>query len=228
VRALKLHGGVDAKALSGENVKAVQDGMPNLMRHIENVAKFGVPAVVSINRFPTDTEAELEAVKEACASLGVEAVVAEQWQHGGQGARALAEAVKAKCDDPANTESFRLLYQDSLPLQDKVRTIATELYRADGVVFSKEASTKLAKFEKMGFGHLPVCMAKTQYSFSDDPALVNAPTGHTLKIENVRLAAGAEFVVVLAGDIMTMPGLPKKPAALDISVNEKGDIVGLF
>ncbi|GBG34101.1 C-1-tetrahydrofolate synthase, cytoplasmic [Hondaea fermentalgiana] len=227
VRALKLHGGVDAKELTTENTQAVRDGMPNLLRHIENVAKFGVESVVSINRFPTDTEAEIQVVKDLCKELGVDAVVAEQWQHGGEGALELAKAVQGLCDK-ADTSKFKPLYPDEMPLVDKISTIATELYRAKGVDISKEALTKLKRFQKDGYGHLPVCIAKTQYSFSDDASLVNAPEGHTLHVQDVRLAAGAEFVVVLTGSVMTMPGLPKRPSALDITVNENGQISGLF
>lgn len=227
VRALKLHGGVDAKALTSENLDAVRAGMPNLIRHIENVAKFGVDSVVSINRFPTDTEAEIQVVKDLCKEMGVEAIVAEQWQHGGAGALELAESVK-KLADNADLSKFKPLYPDEMPLADKIKTIATSLYHADGIELSSEAKSKLKKFEKDGYGHLPVCIAKTQYSFSDDPAAVNAPSGHTLHIADVRLAAGAEFVVVLTGSVMTMPGLPKRPSALDITVNEAGQISGLF
>jgi formate--tetrahydrofolate ligase len=228
VRALKLHGGVGDKALATENVPAVTKGFPNLKRHIENVAKFGLPAVVSINRFATDSPAELAEVQRLCAAAGAKAVVAEQWQHGGKGARELAQAVVAAADS-YKPGSFKLLYEDALPLKQKVERIASEIYRAGRVEWDKDAEAKLAKFTEMGFGHVPVCIAKTQYSFSDDPALINAPTGHTIHVRDARLAAGAEFVVVLLGSIMTMPGLPKRPAALDINVDDKtGNITGLF
>lgn len=227
VRALKLHGGADEKQLGNEDVSAVTNGMPNLLRHIENVGKFGLPAVVSINRFPTDTDAEVQAVQEECKKLGVDAVVSEQWQHGGKGCKNLAERVIELCE--SDKSDFKLLYEDNLSLKNKVEKIATELYRAEGVSFSKTALTKLKKFEKMGYGNFPVCIAKTQYSFSDDPKAINAPVQHTLNVSDVRLAAGAEFVVILCGDIMQMPGLPKSPSALSISVDEKsGEIVGLF
>jgi len=227
VRALKLHGGADVKNLTMEDVNAIEKGMPNLARHIENIAKFGVPSVVSINRFPSDTDAEIEKVQELCSNLRVEAVLTEQWQHGGKGAKRLAEVVREIAEKPKE-KPFKFLYSDDLGLLEKVETIATELYKASGVEISKAALTKLKKFEKDGFAHLPVCVAKTQYSFSDDPKLLNAPVGHMLHVQDVRLAAGAEFVIILTGDIMTMPGLPKRPSALDIGVDSNGEIYGLF
>mmetsp|Transcript_19125 Transcript_19125/g.31349 ORF Transcript_19125/g.31349 Transcript_19125/m.31349 type:complete len:585 (+) Transcript_19125:435-2189(+) len=226
VRALKLHGGVDYKDLGNNNPQAVEAGMPNLLRHIENVGKFGIPSVVSINRFPTDSDAEIQAVQEQCNRVGVKAILAEQWRLGGEGAKELAEAVKVACD--SGDGKLKLLYPDDAPLKSKIETVAKEMYRADGVDFSKEASTKLKKFEKNGYGELPVCIAKTQYSFSDDPSLLNAPTGHRLHVQDVRLSAGAEFIVVLTGSIMTMPGLPREPSALSITVDESGEINGLF
>jgi len=225
VRALKLHGG--AKDLVEENIEQMKSGMPNLLRHIENVRKFGVTPVVAINRFPTDTQNELDELIHLCAENGVSAVLAEQWQKGGDGAVELAKVVKEICD--SNKEShFKHLYPDSLPLDDKVRLIATEIYRAKEVRFSTTSLSKLAKFARMGYGTLPVCIAKTQYSFSDDASKVNAPVDHVLHVEDARLSAGAEFVVVLTGNIMTMPGLPKHPSALNITLNQLGQVEGLF
>ena len=225
VRALKLHGGVDAKEISLPNVSAVEKGMPNLLRHVENVAKFGVPSVVALNKFDGDSPEEVETVLRACEQAGITAVVSEQWARGGEGARQLAEHVIDLCEKPSE---FKLLYPDSAGLEEKIETVATEIYRASSVSISSKASTKLARFATMGYGGLPICIAKTQYSFSDDPKLVNAPTGHTLHVQDVRLSAGAEFIVVLTGAIMTMPGLPRRPAAANITVNDDGDIVGLF
>lgn len=226
VRALKMNGGVVFTEVGQENVEAVKKGCANLARHIRNVKSFGVPVVVGINRFNTDTEAELAAVTEAAAAYGVEAVVCTHWSDGGQGAEQLARKVVALAESGAS--QFAPLYDDSLPLWQKVRTIATQLYGADDIIADKKVRAEFTRFEEEGFGHLPVCVAKTQYSFSTDPQLRGAPSGHMVGIREVRLAAGAEFVVVVCGDIMTMPGLPRQPAANSIGINEQGQIEGLF
>ncbi|MFI0400073.1 MAG: formate--tetrahydrofolate ligase [Thiolinea sp.] len=226
VRALKMNGDVAFTEVSQENVEAVKKGCANLARHIRNVKSFGVPVVVSINRFNTDTEAELAAVIEAAAAYGVEAVVCTHWSAGGKGAEQLARKVVALAE--SGVSQFAPLYDDSLPLWQKVRTIATQLYGADDIIADKKVRAEFTRFEEEGFGHLPVCIAKTQYSFSTDPQLRGAPSGHMVGIRELRLAAGAEFVVVVCGDIMTMPGLPRQPAANQIGINQQGQIEGLF
>ena len=225
VRALKFHGGVARKDLGPENVAAVTAGMANLNRHIENIRKFGVPPVVAVNHFTADTDAEIKAVMDGCAKLGVKAVLCKHWAQGSAGAEELAHAVVAIIDE--GKADFHPIYPDDMPLLKKIETIATEIYRAGSVAPSKAASDRLAELEKMGFGHLPVCIAKTQYSNSTDPDLYGAPTGHVLPVREVRLSAGAEFVVAICGDIMTMPGLPRVPSAENIVVTEDGLIVGL-
>jgi len=224
VRALKMHGGVPAKGLAEENVAAVSLGTANLIRHVENMQKFGLPVVVALNRFLTDTPAEIEAVRAALAPLGVRVHDCSHWANGGAGAEDLARDVMSLCEGP---NRFHTLYPDALPLAAKIETIAREIYRAADVAFSPAAATRLAELEVAGFGHLPVCMAKTQYSFSADPKLRNAPTGHTLPVREVRLSAGAGFVVALTGDVLTMPGLPSVPAAEHIFVDGAGVIGGL-
>jgi formate--tetrahydrofolate ligase len=224
VRALKMHGGVQLNALRAENVLAVRDGCANLLRHLRNMQKFGLPVVVAINRFDGDTAAELNAVIAACAAIGVQAVPCNHWADGGPGASALAEAVASLAKAGS---AFRFLYPDELPLAEKIRRIATEIYGAADVAFDTAAMAQLKKFEAAGFGALPVCMAKTQYSFSTDPGAKGAPLGFTLKVREVRLAAGAGFVVALCGDILTMPGLPRHPVAHDIFLDENGQIGGL-
>ena len=226
VRALKMHGGVAKPDLGAPDAAAVCRGAANLRRHVENVRKFGVPVVVAINHFTADTEAELAEVFACCADLGVGAHLCRHWAEGGAGAADLAEAVAALADGgPAR---FAPLYPDALPLADKIDTVAREIYRADGVALSPTAVRKLARFEAAGHGHLPVCMAKTPYSFSADPAALGAPSGFTLPVRDVRLSAGAGFVVALCGDIVTMPGLPRRPAAETIHVDAGGVIQGLF
>ncbi|MEW6125255.1 MAG: formate--tetrahydrofolate ligase [Pseudomonadota bacterium] len=224
VRALKMHGGVPVKGLGAENVEAVRLGTANLLRHVENMRKFGLPVVVALNRFLSDTPAEIAAVTQALAPLGVSVHVCTHWAQGGAGALELAREVKALCAKPS---AFHTLYPDAMPLQEKIETIAREIYRAGDVTFSGAASARLKELEAAGFGHLPVCMAKTQYSFSADPALRGAPEGHTLPVREVRLSAGAGFVVALTGDVMTMPGLPSVPAAEGIFVDPEGIIGGL-
>jgi formate--tetrahydrofolate ligase len=225
IRALKFHGGVKRSRLGRENVAAVIRGMANLERHIENIRKFGVPPVVAINHFTADTDAEQQAVIAACAALGVKAIVCRHWAEGGAGAEDLARAVVEEIDRAE--ANFHTLYADDMPLLKKIETIAFQIYRAGEVVVSKTAADRLAELETLGFGQLPVCIAKTQYSNSTDPTLLGAPTGHVLPVREVRLSAGAEFVVVICGDIMTMPGLPRHPAAETIGVAAGGRIVGL-
>jgi formate--tetrahydrofolate ligase len=226
IRALKMHGGVKKDDLKVENLKALESGMANLQRHIENVKKFGLMPVVSINRFSADTDAEIALVKEACKKLGVEAVMADHWAEGGKGAADVARAVVKVIE--SGQSKLKLLYPDEMPLLEKVRTIATEIYRAKDIAADKSVRDQLATFEAMGYGHLPVCIAKTQYSFSTSPEAKGAPVDHIIPVREVRLSAGAEFIVVICGDIMTMPGLPKVPAANAIDIGADGKIVGLF
>jgi formate--tetrahydrofolate ligase len=226
VRALKLHGGVALKDVGAENVAAVERGLANLGRHLENVAKFGVPAAVGINRFSSDTQAELDAVLAFCAAKGAPAAVAEHWAKGSAGIEPLARQVLALIEK-ANAR-FRPLYPDAMPLADKIRTVAKEIYRAGEVAFAPKVEETLKTFEARGAARFPVCIAKTQSSFAADPALKGAPTGHTLPVREVRLAAGAGFVTAICGDIMTMPGLPKSPAAERIHFGPQGEVEGLF
>ena len=226
IRALKMHGGVKKEDLKSENLKALEAGMANLQRHVENVKKFGLPVVVSINRFSADTDAEIALVKEKCKALGVEALMADHWAMGGAGAADVAKAVVKVIDEGKGKLKF--LYPDDMPLFEKVRTVAKEIYRANDATADKAVKDQLKSWEEMGFGKLPVCMAKTQYSFSTNPDLKGAPVDHTIAVREVRLSAGAEFVVAICGEIMTMPGLPKVPAADSIDVNAQGQIVGLF
>jgi formate--tetrahydrofolate ligase len=226
IRALKMHGGVKKEDLKSENLKALEAGMANLQRHVENVKKFGLPSVISINRFSADTDAEIALVKEKCKALGVEAVMADHWAMGGEGAADVAKAVVKVCDDGKG--KLKLLYPDEMPLFEKVRTIAKEIYRANDATADKAVKDQLKTWEEMGFGKLPVCIAKTQYSFSTNPDLKGAPTDHIINVREVRLSAGAEFIVAICGEIMTMPGLPKVPSADSIDVGADGKIVGLF
>lgn len=225
VRALKMHGGVDKDKLGEENTEALRKGFANLKIHLENLAKFGVPAVAAINRFATDSTAEITLLQELCAEAGVTAVTATCWENGGKGALALAFEVCRAVEEP---NGFGPLYDDNLPLKEKISLIAKEIYRAGGVTFSDKAVSKLAEFESQGYGKLPVCIAKTQNSISDDPKRKGAPQGYNFTINDVRLSAGAGFVVALAGNILTMPGLPQHPAAERIDVDENGVISGLF
>jgi formate--tetrahydrofolate ligase len=226
IRALKMHGGVAKADLRVENLDALTAGFANLRRHVENVRKFGVPVVVAINRFSADTGAEIERVQALCRELGVACCMADHWATGGAGAAELARTVVATIE--ATPSAFKPLYPDELGLFAKLETVAREIYRADGVSAPASVRKRLAEIEAAGFGHLPVCVAKTQYSFSTDPAAVGAPTGYDLPVRDVRLSAGAEFVVAVCGDIMTMPGLPKTPAAASIGLTPAGQIVGLF
>jgi formate--tetrahydrofolate ligase len=224
VRALKMHGGVARDALGAEDVAAVERGLANLQRHVENVRRFGVPVVVAVNRFGADTEAELAAVCQGAARLGAPAHVATHWAEGGRGTEALAREVVALAE--SGVADFRPLYADDLPLWEKIRTVATTLYAAADVTADRDVREQIDRLEGRA-GRSPICIAKTQYSFSTDPTAVGAPSGHTLHVREVRFSAGADMVVVLAGDIMTMPGLPKKPAAMGMGLDADGRIVGL-
>ncbi|HRX35970.1 MAG TPA: formate--tetrahydrofolate ligase [Aestuariivirga sp.] len=226
VRALKMHGGVGKDDLKKENVEALKKGLANLGRHIENVKKFGVPIAVAVNHFITDTDAEVDAVKAYCKEKGVEAFKCTHWAEGGKGTEDLAKHVAQLVDK--GSAQFHPIYGDDVPLWDKVKTIAREIYRADDIVADKSVRDQLKSFEANGYGKFPICMAKTQYSFSTDPNLKGAPSNHVVPIREVRLSAGAEFIVVICGDIMTMPGLPRVPSAESIGLDEKGQIAGLF
>ena len=226
IRALKMHGGVKKEDLKAENLKALEAGMANLARHVENVRKFGIVPVISINRFSADSEAEIKLVEEKCKALGVEALMADHWAMGGEGAANVARAVAKVCD--SGQSKLKFLYPDEMPLLEKIRTIAKEIYRAKDIAVDKPVRDQLASYEAMGYGKFPVCMAKTQYSFSTNPDAKGAPTDHIIPVREVRLSAGAEFVVAICGEIMTMPGLPKVPAADSIDIGPDGKIVGLF
>ena len=226
VRALKYHGGVEKAELNHENLEALEKGLPNLLQHVENIKKvYGLPCVVAVNAFPTDTEAELHMVEEKCRELGVNVALSEVWAKGGEGGMALAEEVVRLCEQP---NDFRFCYEDSLSLAEKINAIAKKVYRADGADLVGNAPKQLEQLEALGFGSMPVCMAKTQYSFSDDPTKLGAPRNFRVSVRNLKVAAGAGFVVALTGDIMTMPGLPKSPATERIDVDENGVISGLF
>ena len=226
IRALKMNGGLTRDELGSENIEALQKGCPNLGRHIENIKQFGVPAVVAINHFVTDTDAEVEAVKAYVEGQGAEAIVCKHWADGSAGTIDLAERVVEIVD--AGTAQFAPLYPDDMSLLEKVRTVATRIYRADDVAADKKIRTQLKDWEEAGYGNLPICIAKTQYSFSTDPNLRGAPTGHVVPIREVRLSVGAGFIVVITGEIMTMPGLPRVPSAEAIKLNDAGLIEGLF
>ncbi|MDW3204902.1 MAG: formate--tetrahydrofolate ligase [Alphaproteobacteria bacterium] len=226
VRALKMHGGVPKDQLGEENVEAVKKGLANLGRHIRNVGKFGVPAVVGINRFIKDSEAELQAIQEFTKTLGVEAVVCEHWGKGSEGTEELANKVVGLID--GGHAQFRPLYDDDMPLFEKINTVCREIYGAEEAIADKKVRDQLHQWEEEGYGNLPVCMAKTQYSFSTDPNLRGAPSGHVVPVREVRLSAGAGFIVAICGEIMTMPGLPRKPAANSIKLDDAGLIQGLF
>jgi formate--tetrahydrofolate ligase len=226
IRALKMHGGVKKEDLKTENLKALEAGMSNLARHVENMQKFGIVPVISINRFSADSDAEIALVKTQCAKLGVEALMADHWAEGGKGAADVARAVVKVAE--SGKSKLKLLYPDEMPLLEKIRTIAKEIYRAKDISADKSVRDQLAAFEAMGYGKCPVCIAKTQYSFSTNPDAKGAPVDHVINVREVRLSAGAEFVVAICGEIMTMPGLPKVPAADSIDVGPDGKIVGLF
>ena len=225
IRALKMHGGVAKDDLKIENVKALNKGLVNLERHINNVRKFGLPVAVAVNHFITDTDKEVSALMDFCKTQGVKSSICKHWSDGGEGAKDLANIVVDICN---NKNTFKFLYEDKIPLFKKIETIAQEIYHASEVVADTKIRDQLKDFESKGYGNLPICIAKTQYSFSTDPNLKGAPTGHSLPIREIRLSSGAEFIVVVCGAIMTMPGLPRVPAADSIKLNKKGEIEGLF
>ena len=226
VRALKFNGGVPKDQLNNENLKALEKGLPNLLRHVSNITEvYNLPAVVAINAFPTDTEAELNLIRTKCEELGVNVALSEVWAKGGIGGKELAEEVIRLCEKP---NEFRFAYDNSLSIKEKIEAIAKKIYHADSVNFVEKAPKQLAELEELGFGKLPICMAKTQYSFSDNPTLLGAPRNFSISVRNLKVSAGAGFIVALTGDIMTMPGLPKKPAAERIDVDNEGKITGLF
>ena len=226
VRAMKMNGGVAKNDLNNENVAAVKAGCPNLGRHIENLRSFGVPVLVAINHFVKDTDAEVQAVQNYCSEMGAEAIVSKHWADGSAGSENLAKRVAEVAD--AGEANFSPIYPDDMPLADKIQNICKNIYRADEAVLDKKILDQLKDWEAQGYGHLPVCMAKTQYSFSTDPNLRGAPTGHVIPVREVRISAGAGFIVAVCGEIMTMPGLPRHPAAETICLNGKGEIEGLF
>ena len=225
-KALKMHGGVKKDDLKDENVQAIKDGCKNLERHIQNITKFGVPVTVGINEYYTDTKEEHEAIIEFCENLGVACKISSHWSNGGKGAADLATHVAELAD--SNNASFKTLYDDGMPLWEKTEHIAKNIYGASGIIADKKVRNKFKKLEEDGYGNYPVCMAKTQYSFSTDPLLLGAPSGHEVPIREVRLCSGAEFIVVICGEIMTMPGLPRKPASENIGVDKNKNIEGLF
>ena len=226
IRALKMNGGVSKDDLGQENVAAVKKGCANLGRHIENVKQFGVPAVVAINHFVTDTDAEVQAVKDFVAGFGEEAILCQHWAKGSEGTEELAKKVVELAESGAS--QFSPLYPDDMSLFEKIDTVVKRIYRGSEAIADKAVRNQLHAWEEAGYGHLPVCMAKTQYSFSTDPNLRGAPTDHVVPVREVRLSAGAGFVVAICGEIMTMPGLPRKPAAESIRLNDEGEVEGLF
>jgi formate--tetrahydrofolate ligase len=226
VRALKMHGGVAKDKLAGENVEAVTKGCENLGRHMRNLSSFGVPVTVAINKFVTDTAGEIAAISQFCEEFGVKAFECNHWGEGSKGTTELAKHVAEVAD--SGQANFHTLYDDDMPLWEKARHIARSLYGADDITADKKVRDQFAKFEADGYGHFPICMAKTQYSFSTDPSLIGAPTGHSVPIREVRLSAGAEFIVAVCGEIMTMPGLPRVPSADNICLNDDGLVEGLF
>ncbi|MDC3149958.1 formate--tetrahydrofolate ligase [Alphaproteobacteria bacterium] len=227
VRALKSHGGVEKADLNNENVSAVEMGFENLQRHIENIQSFGLQPIVAINSFTLDTEAEGKVISDGCEKLGVKAILCSHWANGGDGTLELAEEV-VKISESSDPSNFKFMYEDNVSLEDKIRSVAQKIYRADDIVIDKSVSDQLKGFEESGYGNLPICIAKTQYSFSTNPSLRGAPKGFTVPVREVRLSAGAGFIVVVTGQIMTMPGLPKVPSANSIMLDEKGLIQGLF
>ncbi|MDB9757625.1 formate--tetrahydrofolate ligase [Candidatus Pelagibacter ubique] len=226
IRALKMHGGVAKDDLKTENVEALKKGLVNLQRHVENVKKFGLPVAVAVNHFIKDTENEVKALIEFCDTIGVKASLCTHWANGGEGTKELASHVAELCEK--NEDKFKFLYESKTPLFKKIETIAKEIYRADEVIADTKIRDQLKSFEDAGYGDFPICIAKTQYSFSTDPSLKGAPTGHSLPIREIKLSSGAEFIVVICGAVMTMPGLPRVPAADSIKLNKNGEIEGLF
>jgi formate--tetrahydrofolate ligase len=226
IRALKMHGGLSKEELKKENVDALNKGLVNLKRHIENIKKYGLPVAVAVNNFITDTENETKALIDACNEMNVKATLCTHWSNGGEGTKELASHVVELIEKEKS--DFKFLYENKTPLFKKIETVAKEIYRASEVVADTKIRDQLKNFEDQGYGELPICVAKTQYSFSTDPNLKGAPTGHVLQVREVRLSSGAEFIVIICGAIMTMPGLPRVPAADSIKLNDKGDIEGLF
>ena len=226
IRALKMHGGVAKDDLKTENVEALKKGLVNLQRHVENVKKFGLPVAVAVNHFIKDTDNEVKALIEFCDTIGVKASLCTHWANGGEGTKELASHVAELCEK--NEDKFKFLYESKTPLFKKIETIAKEIYRADEVIADTKIRDQLKSFENAGYGDFPICIAKTQYSFSTDPSLKGAPTGHSLPIREIKLSSGAEFIVVICGAVMTMPGLPRVPAADSIKLNKDGEIEGLF
>ena len=226
IRALKMHGGIEKDDLGKENLDALKKGFINLQRHVENIKKFGLPVTISINHFVKDTDKEVKLLSKFCENLGVKAHLSTHWANGGEGTKDLADHVSKLCEEQKT--NFKFLYKNKIPLVKKIETIAKEIYRADKIILDPKVKNQLESFEKTGYGDLPICVAKTQYSFSTDPKLKGAPIGHDLPIREVRLSSGAEFIVVICGSIMTMPGLPKIPAADSIKLNSDGEIEGLF
>ena len=227
IRALKMHGGVEKDDLKKENLDALKKGMPNLERHVQNIKKFGLEPIVAINHFITDTNKEVKIVEEQCSKLGVKVSLCTHWSDGGSGTKDLAKNVVEICKK-SDVSRFKHLYSDQTPILEKVEKIAKEIYYAKGIEVDEKIKHQVKKIEQAGFGNFPVCIAKTQYSFSTDPKLKGAPSDHTLFVRELRLSSGAEFVVVVCGSIMTMPGLPRNPAADYIKLNQKGEIEGLF
>ena len=226
VRALKYNGGVAKADLSNENLDALAKGFVNLEKHIENIQKYGVPVVVTLNHFVADTDAEVAYVKERCEKMGATFAVAKVWADGGEGGKALAEKVLETLE--TKESNFHVLYEDNLSIEEKINKVCKEIYGAGHVSFTAAAKKTLAQIEKLGFEHFPVCIAKTQYSLSDDPKVLGRPEGFEVTVKEIRISAGAGFIVALLGDVMTMPGLPKKPAALNIDIDADGNVVGLF
>ena len=226
VRALKMHGGVAKKDLGNENLEALKAGLGNLEKHIENIAKFDLPCVVAINAFPTDTEAELQLLNECCKKLGVEVAISKVWEKGADGGIELAEKLLNILE--TKEANYHPLYDLDLSIEEKIETIVKEIYGGDGVEFTKKAKNKIKKYTEQGLSQLPICVAKTQYSLSDQASLLGRPTGFTVKINDIIPSAGAGFLVAISGDIMRMPGLPKRPAAVNMDIDEDGKIIGLF
>jgi formate--tetrahydrofolate ligase len=227
VRALKYNGGVAKSDINEENLKALEKGLPNLLKHVENITKvFKLPAVVAINKFPTDTNAEIRLVQDRCKELGVNVVLSEVWAKGGKGGEEVAKELIRLIEEEKN--EFTYAYELDIPIKEKIRKIVKKVYGADDAVFSTKASKEIKKLEELGFGNVPICMAKTQYSLTDDPKKLGRPTGFTVEVREVGISAGAGFIVALTGSIMKMPGLPKAPAAEKIDVDENGVITGLF
>lgn len=227
IRALKMHGGMDKKSLGEESIEALEKGIPNLLRHVSNIKNvYKLPCVVAVNRFPSDTDREIEFIIEKCRSLGIRAVLSTVWAEGGKGGVALAKEVVRLCEEEKG--DFTYSYTDGMSIKDKINAVVTKIYGGDGVIYTGSSEKQIKQLEDLGFGGYPVCIAKTQYSFSDDPARLGAPEGFKVTVRNVKISAGAGFIVVLTGDIMTMPGLPKVPAAEKIDVDETGRISGLF